>query len=84
MEVEQFMQCTILFGVLKTEALPAKKVTCRRVPEGTSDYQAAWITNSDDEGDPDDDEKDDDDLHEEIAEGSDSDQSMVTHVWISI
>ena len=70
--------------MLKTEALQEKKVS-RRVPKGTSDYQAAWITNSDDEGDPADDENDDDDdLHEEIAEGSDSDQSMVTHVWIFI
>lgn len=49
------------------------------MPKGTSDYQAAWITNSDDEEEPGDDENDDDndDEFEEEMEGSDSDQSMV-------
>lgn len=61
----------------QTEALEEKKAL-RRVPKGTSDYQAAWITNSDDEQDVNEDEnEDDDELHEEMAEGIDSDHSMV-------
>ena len=59
------------------EAHQEKKVV-KRVPKGTSDYQAAWITNSDDEEGPDDDDNDeDDDEFEEEMEGSDSDDSMV-------
>lgn len=50
----------------------------KRVPKGTSDYQAAWITNSDDEEGPyDDDNDEDDDEFEEEMEGSDGDDSMV-------
>ena len=59
------------------EARQEKKVV-KRVPKGTSDYQAAWITNSDDEEGPDDDDNDEnDDEFEEEMEGSDSDDSMV-------
>ena len=63
------------------ESLNEKKVV-KRVPKGTSEYQAAWIINSDDEGDNDEDDDDDDDdydndLRKEIAQKSDSDQSMV-------
>ncbi|XP_074621651.1 pre-rRNA-processing protein TSR1 homolog [Acropora palmata] len=62
------------------ESLNEKKVV-KRVPKGTSEYQAAWIVNSDDEGDNDEDDDDDDDdydneLRKEIAQNSDSDQSM--------
>lgn len=46
----------------------------KRVPKGTSEYQAAWITNSDDEEG---DENEDDEFYEEMAEASDSDNSMV-------
>ena len=46
----------------------------KRVPKGTSEYQAAWITNSDDEEC---DENEDDEFYEEMAEASDSDNSMV-------
>lgn len=56
------------------EALEEKKEV-KRVPKGTSDYQAAWIVNSDDDEEADD-NNDDDELHEEIAECSDSEQSM--------
>ena len=63
------------------ESVKAKKVV-KRVPKGTSEYQAAWILNSDDEGDSDEDDDDDEDdydneLRKEIAQNSDSDQSMV-------
>ena len=60
------------------ESVKEKKVV-KRVPKGTSEYQAAWIINSDDEGDNDDDDEDDYDneLRKEIAQNSDSDQSMV-------
>ena len=54
-----------------------EKKVLKKVPKGTSDYQAAWITNSDDEEDPKDDENDEDNELEEEMEGSDSDQSMV-------
>ena len=47
------------------------------MPKGTSDYQAAWITNSDDEEEAGDDENDEHDEFEEEMEGSDSDLSMV-------
>lgn len=58
------------------EAHQEKKVA-KRVPKGTSDYQATWITNSDDEEATDGDENDeDDDGFEEEMEGSDSDHSM--------
>ncbi|XP_027056912.1 pre-rRNA-processing protein TSR1 homolog isoform X1 [Pocillopora damicornis] len=60
----------------EAEARQEKKVV-KRVPKGTSDYQAAWITNSDDEEGPDDDDNDeDDDEFEEEMEGSDGDDSM--------
>lgn len=51
----------------------------KRVPKGTSEYQAAWITNSDDEegANHDGDENEDEDFYEEMAEASDSDNSMV-------
>lgn len=52
------------------------------MPKGTSDYQAAWITNSDDEEEPGDDENDEDDEFEEEMEGSDADLSMVMIVLI--
>ena len=71
-----------MFAFSKSDAVQEKKAL-KRVPKGTSDYQAAWITNSDDEEEPDDDEnEEDDEFGEEIAEGSDSDQSMVKHVRI--
>ncbi|CAH3023579.1 unnamed protein product [Porites evermanni] len=54
------------------DALVEKKVL-KRVPKGTSEYQAAWITNSDDEEG---DENEDDEFYEEMAEASDSDNSM--------
>jgi len=44
----------------ETESRLAKKTKTRRVPKGTSDYQAAWILESEDEDDDDDDEDDDD------------------------
>ena len=66
-----------MFALSKTEALQVKKVL-KRVPKGTSDYQAAWITNSDgEEGGDDDENEDDDEFDEDIAEGSDSNHSMV-------
>lgn len=63
------------------ESVKEKKVV-KRVPKGTSEYQAAWIINSDDEGDNDEDDDDNEDdydneLRKEIAQNSDSDQSMV-------
>ena len=54
----------------------------KRVPKGTSDYQAAWITNSDDEEEPGDDENDEDNEFEEEMERSDSEQSMVMFLLI--
>ena len=56
--------------------LQEKKVL-KRVPKGTSDYQAAWITNSDDEEEPGDDENDEDNEFEEEMEDSDGNHSMV-------
>ena len=49
------------------------------MPKGTSEYQAAWITNSDDEegANHDGDENEDEEFYEEMAEASDSDNSMV-------
>jgi len=38
----------------------AKKTKTKRVPKGTSDYQAAWILDSEDEDEDDDDDEDDD------------------------
>ena len=66
---------------VQTEVLQEKKVL-KKVPQGTSDYQAAWITNSDDEDELGDDENDEDNEFEEEMEGSDSDQSMVMIVRI--
>lgn len=64
------------------EAREEKKAV-KRVPKGTSDYQAAWITNSDDEEGADDDENDeDDDEFAEDMEDSDSDHSMVIRMHI--
>lgn len=56
----------------------------KRVPKGTSEYQAAWITNSDDEevANHDGDENEDDEFYEEMAEASDSDNSMVRIAYI--
>jgi pre-rRNA-processing protein TSR1 len=55
--------------------LTAKKKQVKRVPKGTSDYQAAWIVDSGDEqeGDDDDDESmegDEDEMEEESEEES--------------
>ena len=54
------------------------------MPKGTSEYQAAWITDSDDEegADHDGDENEDDEFYEEMAEASDSDNSMVRIAYI--
>ena len=70
----------VVVALSKPEALQERK-SLKKVPKGTSDYQAAWITNSDDEEEAGEDEnEDDDEFDEEIAEGSDSDQSMVMHL----
>ena len=54
------------------------------MPKGTSEYQAAWITDSDDEevANHDGDENEDDEFYEEMAEASDSDNSMVRIAYI--
>ena len=54
------------------------------MPKGTSEYQAAWITDSDDEegANHDGDENEDDECCEEMAEASDSDNSMVRIAYI--
>ena len=56
----------------------------KRVPKGTSEYQAAWIRDSDDEegANHDGDENEDDEFYEEMAEASDSDNSMVRIAYI--
>jgi len=70
----------VVVALSKPEALQERR-SLKKVPKGTSDYQAAWITNSDDEEEAGEDEnEDDDEFDEEIAEGSDSDQSMVMHL----
>ena len=80
-EMNVFVFVTYLFPD-HLESLKEKKVV-KRVPKGTSEYQAAWIINSDDESDDEDDECEDDDddydneLRKEIAQNIDSDQSMV-------
>nr|XP_032823593.1 pre-rRNA-processing protein TSR1 homolog isoform X1 [Petromyzon marinus] len=67
------------------ESLAAKKREVRRVPRGTSDYQASWIIDGgggggeddDDEDDDDDDEDDDDDDDDAMEEVAESQQGSM-------
>ena len=57
----------------------AQKKVSKRVPKGTSEYQASWIIDSEEESgeEEDEDDDDDDDLAVEVEDGSESDTSMV-------
>merc|ERR1712050_285713 len=56
-------------------AMKVKSVT-KRVPKGTSDYQACWITDSgDEEGGDDSDEEDDDDDDEDMDAAAEEEES---------
>ena len=50
----------------------------RKVPKGTSDYQASWIVDSEEEsGEEEEEEEDDDEFTGEMKDDSDSDTNMV-------
>ena len=82
--------CSFLYSTVERED---KSKAVKKVPKGTSEYQASWIIDSEEEeesgdekdgSDADDDDDDDDSILCDMRDDSDSDASMVCFYKIEL